>query len=293
MTQVAAEVHGSVAIPEAEHRIEPTSQSRLDDALAVLDQHKNEWLALDIDERIDLLEQMRADLVAVAEPWVEASIRGKRMTAGTVEEGEEWLTGPAAVLRNISLLITSLGDIRDFGVPQLPKPAHARPDGQVVAPVLPANGWDGVLFQGFSAEVWMDPSVTLEELQPLRRVPVRVRVDGSDRRLARAISGRLRASLLTRHVQKAPSVNGSGLAHAAFVGGTLLERFEFTPQIGLRHRRPGAEPFHDSRRHLSRRRPGEGEAEDLRGIRAGEEKAHDALCEDMRLAGTGIGREPG
>jgi hypothetical protein len=165
VTAVAAEVHGSVAIPEAEHRIEPTSQSRLDDALAVLDQHKNEWVALDIDERIDLLEQMRADLVAVAEPWVEASIRGKRMTAGTVEEGEEWFTGPAAVLRNISLLITSLADIRDFGVPQLPKPAYARPDGQVVAQVLPANGWDGVLFQGFSAEVWMDPSVALDELQ--------------------------------------------------------------------------------------------------------------------------------
>ena len=28
MTQVAAEVRGSVAIPEAEHRIEPTSKSR-------------------------------------------------------------------------------------------------------------------------------------------------------------------------------------------------------------------------------------------------------------------------
>ncbi|MGB5191760.1 MAG: aldehyde dehydrogenase family protein [Polyangiales bacterium] len=165
MTQVAAEVHGSVAIPEAKHRIAPTSQSRLDEALAILEDHKNEWVALDIDERIDLLEQLRAGIADVAEAWVRASVEGKRMTSGTVEEGEEWLSGPAAVLRNVSLLISSLRDIRDYGVPQLPRPAYARPGGQVVAPVLPSNGWDGVLFQGFSAEVWMDPSVKLEQLE--------------------------------------------------------------------------------------------------------------------------------
>ena len=164
MTEVAAEVHGSVAIPEAEHRIEPTSQSRLDDALAILEDHRPEWVALDIDERIDILESVRSATADVAEAWVAASVRGKRMTEGSAEEGEEWMTGPGAVLRNITLLISSLGDIRDYGVPQLPKPAYERPDGQVVAPVLPASGWDGILLQGFSAEVWMDPSVKLEEL---------------------------------------------------------------------------------------------------------------------------------
>ena len=165
MTEVAAEAHGSAAIPEAEHRIEPTSQARLDEALAILEDHKKEWVALDIDERIELLERLRADIAKVAERWVAASVQGKRMTAGTAEEGEEWLTGPAAVLRNVTLLISSLRDIRDYGVPQLPKPAYARPDGQVVAPVLPANGWDGLIFQGFTAEVWMDPSVALGDLE--------------------------------------------------------------------------------------------------------------------------------
>ena len=50
---------GSAAIPEAEHRIEPTSQSKLDEALAILEDHKQEWAALDIDERIELLEHVR------------------------------------------------------------------------------------------------------------------------------------------------------------------------------------------------------------------------------------------
>ena len=164
MTEAAAEVHGSVAIPEAEHRIEPTSRSRIDEALAILEANKNEWVALDLDERIELLDEIRLGMVDVAPAWVEAAVKAKGLTAGTSEEAEEWLAGVSIVLRNVTLLMSSLRDIRDYGVPQLPKPAFARPDGQVIAPVAPANGWDGILFQGFTAEVWMEPSVTLADL---------------------------------------------------------------------------------------------------------------------------------
>lgn len=165
MTQAVAEVHGSVAIPEAQHRIEPTSRSRIDEALAILDDHKDEWVELDIDERIDLLDQVRLGMVDVAEEWVAAAVRAKGMTPGSAAEAEEWLAGVSTVVRNIMLLMSSLKDIRDYGVPQLPKPPYARPDGQVVAPVVPSNAWDGILFQGFTAEVWMDPSVELDELR--------------------------------------------------------------------------------------------------------------------------------
>ena len=157
MTEAAAEVHGSVAIPEARHRIESTSQSKLEEALAVLEDHKQEWAALDIDERIELLEQLRAGVVAVAERWVRAAVEAKGMTSGSAEEGEEWLAGVGTVSRNITLLIASLRDIRDYGVPQLPKSAYARPDGQVVAPVMPSDGWDGLLFQGFTARSGWSP----------------------------------------------------------------------------------------------------------------------------------------
>ena len=164
MTDAAAEVHGSVAIPEAHHRVEPTSQSRIDEALAVLEDHKHEWVALDIDERLHLLAELSEATVKVARDWVDAACQAKGLTLGASEEAEEWLGGPGSVTRNIKLLMTSLEDIRDYGVPQLPKPAFARADGQVVAQVIPANAWDGLLFQGFTAEVWMDPSVTLGAL---------------------------------------------------------------------------------------------------------------------------------
>lgn len=164
MTEAVAHEQGSAAIPEPKHRIEPTSQSKLDETLAILEDHKNEWVALDIDERIELLEHVRERAVEVAERWVTASVEAKGMTFGGAEEGEEWLAGPSPVAKNITLLISSLRDIQERGVPQLPTAAFARPDGQVVAPVFPADGYDGLLFAGFTAEVWMQPEVRLQEL---------------------------------------------------------------------------------------------------------------------------------
>jgi acyl-CoA reductase-like NAD-dependent aldehyde dehydrogenase len=164
VTHAAIEPQGSAAIPEAEHRIEPTSQSNLDEALAILEDHKQEWATLDIDERIELLEHLRDGVIEVADGWMQAAMEAKGMAPGSTEEGEEWLAGPASVVKNLSLLIASLRDIDEHGVPQLPKDPYTRPDGQVVAPVFPADGWDGVLFMGFTSEVWMQPGVTLDNL---------------------------------------------------------------------------------------------------------------------------------
>ena len=105
MTQAAVAKYGSAAIPEAEHRIEPTSQSKLDEALAILQDHKKEWAALDVDERIDLLEELRDGVMRVAERWVDASVEAKGLTAGSAQEADEWLGGVSLVVRNLSLLI--------------------------------------------------------------------------------------------------------------------------------------------------------------------------------------------
>lgn len=164
MTEVVVAQVGSAAIPEAEHQIAPTSQATLDEALAILEDHKAEWAALSIDERIDLLEELRDGVVRVAQRWVDASVEAKGLRPGSGQEGEEWLGGVSLVVRNISLLIDSLGDVASQGVPKLPKKAYARPSGQVVAPVFPTDIWDSLLFQGFTAEVWMDPEVRLEDL---------------------------------------------------------------------------------------------------------------------------------
>lgn len=164
MTQAAVAKYGSAAIPEAEHRIEPSSQATLDEALAILQDHKAEWATLDIAERIELLEELREGTMRVAQRWVDASVEAKGLVPGSAQEGEEWLAGVSLVVRNISLLIDSLRDIANHGAPQLPKKAYERDDGQVVAPVFPTDLWDALLFSGITAEVWMDPEVRLRDL---------------------------------------------------------------------------------------------------------------------------------
>lgn len=164
MTEVALQ-RGSAAIPEAEHRLPPTSKEKLDDAVAALRAHADAWVKLGLPERIELLERLREGTLTVAERWVAAACRAKGIPQGTPAEGEEWLGGPATTVRNLTLLIRSLKDIQRFGKPQLPGEPKVRPNGQVAAPVFPTDRWDAILFGGFTAEVWMDPSVTLSNLE--------------------------------------------------------------------------------------------------------------------------------
>ena len=168
--QSSLATQGSAAIPEAEHRLEPSSKAQIDEALEVLTQHKQAWADASIDDRIDLLDALREGVARVAEEWVEASLQGKGIDPGSPYEAEEWLGGPAVLLRNIQLLQRSLRDFREHGAPCLPKPAFLGERGQVVAPVLPADGWDSFLFRGFKAEVWMQPEVRLEELEMTQAV---------------------------------------------------------------------------------------------------------------------------
>ncbi|MEZ4288712.1 MAG: aldehyde dehydrogenase family protein [Polyangiales bacterium] len=155
---------GSAAIPEARHTIEPTSKAQIDESLAVLQDHKQAWVDLSIDDRIKCLQDLIHRTVGVSDRWIESAIKAKKLRAGSAEEAEEWFAGPAVVIRNMQLLIRSLTDIAKHGVPQLPKRAYERSDGQVVAPVYPTDVWDSLLFTGFTAEVWMDPRVKLSEL---------------------------------------------------------------------------------------------------------------------------------
>ncbi|MCB9632020.1 MAG: aldehyde dehydrogenase family protein [Sandaracinus sp.] len=151
---------GSVAIPEAEHRIPPTSRDELDAAVATLREHADGWARLSIDDRIHILDELATSTHRVAERWVVEACRAKGIDFHASTAGEEWLAGPSVTIRNIQLLARSLREIRQHGVPQLPKKPFVRTNGQVVAPVFPTDRWDALSFTGFSAEVWMDPSVT-------------------------------------------------------------------------------------------------------------------------------------
>lgn len=140
-----------------------TSRREIDGLLSTLQARKDDWARLAISERLSILREIRRDLLGVQERWVEAEFRAKAVAPGSLGEAEEWVV-LATVFRAIRTCEMSLSEIMAEGRPRVPGPLARKSDGQVVAPVFPRTMAERLLFRGVSAEVWMEPGVTVEEV---------------------------------------------------------------------------------------------------------------------------------
>lgn len=133
--------------------VSPTSQEVCEATLVRLADRRDAWTQVGLADRVAYLRRCIVDVQAVADAWVEAACHAKGIDPTSSLAGEEWLAGPVAVVRNLRLLIRSL----EAG--GQPRPAHwrSRPDGQVIAQVFPEDWHDRILWQGFRAEVWIEP----------------------------------------------------------------------------------------------------------------------------------------
>lgn len=147
-----------------EDSLSSREQSTAERMLGEVSGQKQQWEASGCADRVDLLSELTESLRHSAVDWVAACCNAKGHLLNTPASGEEWLTGPCIVARNIRLLRESLVQISDHGTPRLPAKCRVRSTGQVVAPVFPTGLFDGLLFPGFAAEVWMEPDVTIESL---------------------------------------------------------------------------------------------------------------------------------
>jgi acyl-CoA reductase-like NAD-dependent aldehyde dehydrogenase len=139
-----------------------SSSVEMDKALGILTTHKDAWAMMDIPGRIALLDQIKQDLPKVERRWITESVAAKGTTSDKKVEGEEW-TSITLTYRNIRFLRKALQDIIQFGKPKIPGKVFTRPDGQVVAQVMPYDWKEQAAFPGMRAEVWMDPSVFLQD----------------------------------------------------------------------------------------------------------------------------------
>jgi aldehyde dehydrogenase (NAD(P)+) len=141
------------------------NQSEIDQSVVTLVQHKDEWATLPIGRKLSHLEEMRGKTGKVAERWVDAAAKAKRIPGESPLSGEEWMSGPWALLRGLNQLTRTLSALEKGQPPPLARDAvHTRPDGQVIVDVFPSSIFDRLLLNGFSAEVWMQPGVTAEQL---------------------------------------------------------------------------------------------------------------------------------
>ena len=141
-----------------------TAKSDIDQAMTLLDGNRRIWPKMDLEALSDLVGELIRDLMACADDWAQASFKAKGVTRSTPGQGQEWLGGPGVTLRNLRLLGKSIREIAQQGKPVIPGPVVTRPDGQVVAQVFPASIYDSLFFMGTTAEVWMEPGVSAQNL---------------------------------------------------------------------------------------------------------------------------------
>src|SRR5205814_10132009 len=155
---------GSPLFPTVSGIISPSTRDEMDVAVQALQSHKDEWVTRTVRERIALLDRLVQDFAAIAPRWVAACLQAKSVAEDAPTASEEWAVGPWPVLKNLRQLRQSLSDIETYGHPRIPGPVTTRPGGQVVAQVFPQTTYDRLFFTGVTAEIWMEPGVTAEEL---------------------------------------------------------------------------------------------------------------------------------
>ena len=158
-------------LPQPTDEVIPASlYPALDAAVTAAQSRKDNWPAVSVSARIDLLDALIQRVVALADRWVAASCHAKGIAPHSPVALEEWVGGPYLILQYLHLLRQSLCDIQTCGRPRIPGPVTRRPNGQVVAQVFPQNIYDRLFYRGITAEVWLEPDVTLANLPETQAV---------------------------------------------------------------------------------------------------------------------------
>ena len=133
-------------------------------ALARLDAARSRWVETQIPERIALLKATKDAIAGAAEEWVSAAADYKQLPSTSKHVGEEWLSGPYALMAMCNALIHTLADVH-AGKHLDDIKSRSVPGDRIAIEILPHSVWDRLLLSGVSAEIWMRPGVTRQNLR--------------------------------------------------------------------------------------------------------------------------------
>lgn len=158
----------------------PTSVRELDAAVETVASRKQEWVAVPIGARIDLLRQCLDGSLRTADAVVRAGCEAKRLDPQSPVAGEEWMSGPIAVIRQLRLFIETLTAVARTGYPELDaKTVHRSATGELAVTVFPQTLVERGMYPGTRIDVWMQPEVDERNLRETMAVAYRgARRDG-------------------------------------------------------------------------------------------------------------------
>lgn len=144
-------------------RKECEDRATVDAELDALHSAKNSWATTSIEKRLELLQSIKDALIKIAPGWAEIAARKKLIPAGSPLAGEEWFSGPYALMSACNGLMLTLRQLPRKGFLRH-LPMRRLVSGQIGVRVMPHSIWDRLLLSGVTAEVWMRPGVTEENI---------------------------------------------------------------------------------------------------------------------------------
>ncbi|WP_030727399.1 aldehyde dehydrogenase family protein [Streptomyces sp. NRRL S-237] len=136
--------------------------SLLDRTVAHVRGSAESWSATPLTERITLLERLLPRVVSRAPELAAAGARAKGYAPDSQWTAEDWIGGPWALAQNAAAYLHVLRRIAAGKDPVGAKAVHEE-DDRTRVDVFPATGWDTLLLNGFTAQVWMRPGITAEQ----------------------------------------------------------------------------------------------------------------------------------
>lgn len=137
---------------------------QIDRDLETLESSKAAWARLPVERKIAMLESLKQRVYAVASEWVDRAVKAKGLAPDSPLAGEEWMSGPWAVLYALNRYLRTLRAISQRGEPDLP-PMHRRRDGRVTLRVFPHGLYDRALLNGIYADVWMQQEYSPDDIR--------------------------------------------------------------------------------------------------------------------------------
>lgn len=140
------------------------SDPALDDDLGALRAGAARWVAMPLGEKRALLRGVRAATLAVASDWVAAACAIKDVDPRSPAAGEEWSSGPYALITMTSALEKTLKLLEKGRSPLDEVEVTGAPGGRIAVKAFPYLPKDVVL-TGYEAHVWLRPGLDLDAVR--------------------------------------------------------------------------------------------------------------------------------
>jgi aldehyde dehydrogenase (NAD(P)+) len=138
-----------------------SNTTALDSDIADLRSSARVWVTTPLGEKLRLLQDLRRATADVAEEWVRLSCEAKGIALDSPAAGEEWTSGPFALLTNAAALARTVEQLETGANPLDRVRARTLHNGQVALRVFPADARDRVLV-GYTGYVWLRRGTSLD-----------------------------------------------------------------------------------------------------------------------------------